>query len=958
MAERLEFLNPQTTDNSTTPANQNKDIPPPDPGIVVDGKAPAVPVEDKPKGERLEWLSPTQEKIKGAVSSKVNPENIETTDSKTGLKIIMNKAAQDVKVAGEKFGQEIRVKEGHLPDVDYDTGTGFNDRMSMSMMDNDAERRAYLSDRYGPKNVMQDPAGEFYIVKNGKKIAPAAGSVVSGMAADVLGHGDELAFMAQGARVGAEAGIPGAIIGAMVGELGGKSIEEVEKRAQGYLRKSPDQEAKELRNSAIIAGLGEGVATPLVGGISRVLEGKVPSVISGATPETKRLTEQTLAMGGVPPVKSALPEMKATQFHQALGEKLTGNQLEHRNVAAIEGEMKNILKSSGMPEDKIPDAMKSVLNTSEAPSYSALGDTIKEHAVKYQEQLTKNVNELTASMNKHLDERFVDLNKQMKATNAGDPAFSQKVAEGIAQNRKEFSEDAQKIYGQIDNLVGDAKVVPMAPIKQIAKKIYDDLPKTEAVEGGTTRVRVETPNGYHIKEETTPGSGGTPIFGDPRILKALADIQKAPDKVSFADAQRIRSSLGDLGRMEDLTPGVSEKDFNDMREAVDRAFNLSTEGQTPQAVALLRKADDFYREGIRKFEDARINQLVAGMRTGIYPDSSKIVSMIFQKGQAQRATEVMKMLPEEMRNKVRGEFGTDLMTQAADKTTGMVSGSSLSRVLAGKHDLLEAAFGPKTTKDIELYARQLATRDEKIPLNALDKDRISESIRAAQKAQESLDKFMDDNYLSELAKPSMAPEAVYKHLVQPGKETELARAIQFFGNNSPQVKQLQQTALVDLLHKAVIPTESGAGMTIGGDALEGALSKYTAKQKALMFPGGLDKDLETIAENAKFLFPPKGSDMAAGLAAGAIKMAVPFGRLVSAGLPGSAATAYGYGALWNYILSRPQTIRYLALGLEQGGPAKKVAMETLRGIVRAGALGMIPDVDENAPRTESSQTPR
>lgn len=943
MAERLEFLAPQ----AAPPANENKDaVPALDPGIKVEGKPP-----DGPKSERLEWLTPTEQKIKGATTNKENPANIEVLDPATGAKVLMNKTAQEMKATAERFDQEIRIKRGHLPDVDYDTGTDFSDRMSLSMMDNDAERRAYLSDRYGNKNVFQDPAGTFYLLKNGKKVAPNGAGIMEDMAADVVGQGDELALMARGAMTGGEAaGIPGAIIGSMVGAMGGKSFEEMEKKVYGFLRKSPSQEAKAIRNSSLVGGAGELVATPVGKGIERALEGNVPRLISGATPETERLTAQTLGIGGVPPIRSALPEMKVTQFHQSLGEKLTGNLLERKNLAAIEGEMKSILKSSGMPEDKIPEAMKTIMNTSEAPSYSALGDMVKEHAVKYQEQASRAVDDLTKDMNKHLDARLSDLQKKMATGKAGDADFSQKVAEAIAQNRKQFSEDAQKLYGQIDNLVGDAKTVPTQPIKNIAKKIYDELPKTEGTEGETSRVRVEHPGGgYHVEQQTTAAKGGTPIFGDPRVLKALTDIQKAPDKISFSDAQRIRSSLGALGRMEDLAPGVSKKDFNELREAVDKSFDLATEGHTPEAVKLLRKADDFYREGIRKFEDARINQLVAGMRTGIYPDPSKIVSMIFQKGQAQRAQEVMKMLPEEMRNKVRGEFGIDLMTQAADKTTGMVSGSSLMRTLAGKHDLLEAAFGEKTTKDIELYAKQLAMRDEKIPVNTLDKDRISESIRAAQKAHESLGKFLDDNYLSELAKPSLAPEAVYKHLVQPGKETELARAIQFFGPKSPQTQKLRETALVDILHKAVMPVASGAGKTIGADALEKTLAQYTAKQKALLFPNGLDKDLETIAENAKFLFPAKGSDMVAGLAAGTIKAALPFGA-VNHAIGGSALAAYGYGALWNYILSRPKTVKYLALGLGSDGPAKEVALETLRGIVRAGALGMLPDVDENGPK--------
>jgi hypothetical protein len=910
MPERLEFLNPQQ------PPAANDDTPKPDPGIAIDAPPPPGDKTEK-KGERLEWLTPTEEKDKGAQTNAVNPANIEITDPKTGLKTIMNKGAEDVKIMREKFDQELRVKQGHLPDVDYDTGTGFTDRMSLSMMDTDAERRAYLSDRYGEKNVLQDPAGTFYVTKDGKKIAPSGVGVMEGMAAEAIGHGEELALMARGAAVGGEAaGIPGTIIGAMVGMLGGKAFEEYEKNSFGLSRKSPEQTGKAYTEAALVGGAGEGLATPLARALKDVAEGGIPRLVSGATPETERLTAQTLGIGGVPPVRSALPTMMATRYHQAFGEKLTGNLAEKANLSAIEGEMKNILAASGMAPEKIPEAMKTILNTSEAPSYSALGDMTKEHAVKYQEHLTTGVENLIRDSDKALGEKFANLETQTKMLRAGDPEFSSKVAEGIAQERRDFSTSAQKIYAQIDNLMGDTPIVPTYLPKKRALSLLEKMPESE------------------IKP----------------IVKEIAGWR---DKETFENMQRMRTRLRELGEPTNLAAaGLTKRDLRDLNTLVDQSFER-TEAAIPatfpesanagRAVRLLRQADAFYREGIRKFQDQAINQLVAGVKTGIYPDASKIVSTIFQKGQSQRAVEVLKMLPEEIRNKVKGEYATDLMTQAADKTTGMVSGTSMSRVLAGKHELLAAAFGEQTTKDIELYARQLAMRDEKIPLGALDKDRISESIRAAQKAQESLDKFMDDNFLSELAKPSLAPEAVYKHLVQPGRETELARAIQFFGAKSPQVQKLRETALLDVLHKAVAPTESGADKTIGAETLEKALSKYTGKQKALLFPNGLDKDLETLAENAKFLFPGKeGDTMAAGLAAGAVKALLPW-----------SAPAYAWGALWNYVLTRPQTIKYLALGLNSDGPAKTVALETLRGMVRAGAIGMLPDVDEH----ESQQTP-
>jgi hypothetical protein len=904
MPERLDFLSP----DSGPPPVPTEDTPKP----------------DKPSGERLEWLSPTKEADKGSSPMEGNPNAILKTDPATGVKTLLSKAGEQAKTERESVVNSIRQEQGHLPDVDYDTGTDFSDRMALTMMDNDAERRAYLGNRYGEKNVLQDPAGTFYMTKDGKKIAPTGGGVMSGLVADTVGHGDELALMARGGAMGAEvAGLPGAIVGSMVGGIGGKAINEYEKNALGVTRKSPEQTGKAYSEAGLGAGGGELGARLLSGPIDRALSGYVPRFISGATPETERLTAQTLKMGGVPPVRSALPDMKVTQFHQAFGEKLTGNMTDKRNLAAIEGEMTSVLRSGGMDEKKIPEAVKTIMNTNEAPSYAAMGNSIKDHAVQYQERLTSNVDSLIKDMNKNMDSRLAEIKTATKANRAGEPGLAENAEAAVSADRKVFSEDAQKLYGQIDNLVGDQPVVPTGPVKNLAKKIWDGLPKTASVGG---------------KE-------GQPIFGDPRILKVLSEIQKAPDKVSFSDAQKVRSALGELGLMKDLTPGVSKRDFNSLKDSVDEAFGMATEGQSPQAVAVLKKADDFYKEGIKKFKNQAINELISRAETGIYPDPQKIVSLVFENGESQQAKAVMNTLPADMKDRVRGEYFTDLMGKATDPTTKQISGADLNNVLTKQGKLLDEAFGPKVAKDLHTYAQELAARDGKIPVEALTPGRISESIKAAQAAQKGLDKFLDDNYLSELAKPSLAPEMVYKHLVQPGKETELAKAFTFFGPKSPQVKQIRETALIDLMHKAAQPTASGAGNTIGPDALENALSKYTAKQKALLFPNGLDKDLESIAENAKFLFPKKGGDMAAGLAAGAVKAALPFGTLAgSKAVGGSALGAYAYGAFTNYLLSRPATIKYLALGLNSDGPAKTVALETLRGMVRAASLGMLPDV--------------
>lgn len=894
---RLDFLTEETAPVET-PSTEVDDI-------KLSGPPPkdTFDSETNSTGERLDFLSVPDY---GPNISEVadNPNVLLKIDPVTGAKTLLSKVSEDSRLGRERIIRDLRVSRGHDPAVDYDTGTDFDDRLAMAMADNDKERQAFLANRYGADKVFQDESGHFYIEKDGKKIAPATLGVFDDVFGDLTGtiiaDAPELAGMARGAKYGSRAGIPGALIGAMVGAIGGKAVTEYEKGAFDFKRKDIGEELNEYNKTAAFAGGGEAASKLIVSPIARALSGPVPRLVSGATAETERLTAETLGMGGVPPLRSAVPEMKSAQFHQSLGEKLTGDLIEAKNLKAVQGEMENVLRSSGMPEKDIPEAMKTIMNTSEMPSYSAFGSMAKEQAQKYEQSLVRGTEDSMKAVNESLDQNLAQIRAQTKAIRAGDPEMPQKVAESISQGRKDFGRAMQRGYSQVDHLVGDTPVVPTyLPVRR-AQALLSKMPESE------------------IKP----------------IVKEIADWRS---NETFENMQRMRTRLRELGSPTNLAAaGLTKRDLRDLETLVDASFDRAFLGNAPQAAKLLRTMDATYREGIRKFQDTGVNALVDGMKTGIYPDAEKVVGLVFQRGQSSRAQEVMKMLPEDVRNKVRGEYFSNLMDRATDRTTGQISGKSLGRLVnaPGEDKLLDAAFGVKAAKELKNYAQQLAARDEKIAADVLQPGRISESIKASQTSQKALDAFLDDNYLSELAKPSLPPEKVYEHLVQRSSETQLAKAISFFGANSPQVKKLRETALVDVMHRAVAETRSGAGKTIGSEALNTALSGFTKKQQQLLFPNGLDDDLRNLAQAAKFLFPDKSSDMAAGLAAGAIKAAVPFG----AGLAPLA-----YGAFWNYVLSRPTTVRYLALGLKQGGPAKEVALETMRNILRASALGMIPE---------------
>jgi hypothetical protein len=85
----------------------------------------------------------------------------------------LRSAQESFSARAKAFQEERRLKEGYEPGVDYDTGTGFADAIQMKRMDNPAEKRAFLTGKYGENNVFQDKRGEYFVqTPEGKRVSP------------------------------------------------------------------------------------------------------------------------------------------------------------------------------------------------------------------------------------------------------------------------------------------------------------------------------------------------------------------------------------------------------------------------------------------------------------------------------------------------------------------------------------------------------------------------------------------------------------------------------------------------------------------------------------------------------------------------------------------------------------------------------------------------------------------
>jgi hypothetical protein len=785
--------------------------------------------------------------------------------------------------------------------VDYETGLSFSDKVAMDKLDNDDERRAYLTQRFGKDAIKQDPGGRFYVITpEGEKIAVTGGTMLGGFGAGMLSLGPEIIGGAAGAAMGAElGGPPGALIGAGLGTMLGKGTDEASKAFHGVLKKTPAEEIKALRNDALLGTIGEGVGRVGAAVIGRLTKGPIPDFLTGATRETKNMTALTLERGGVPPAKSWAPHLKVAAWHQMLSEKVVGpfSRMEAGNAKFLTAELKAALRESGVPPDQVDAALHEITNPTSRVSTKAVGESVQKAAQAYTATLEKTVADETGRVTAEIDSQLAHLNKLTQRYTPGDLGVD--VAGGLKDARQAFGKMADKLYKKVDDLVGDKPIVPTQFLKKEAAKIAAKLPQSQ----------------------------------QPGIFHEMADL---PDRISLADAQRIRSRLREAADSGNLTPGSTNHDYGSLADTTDRAIGAA--GRDPAAapaIKLLRQADKFYGENIRKFGDAQVNQLVKQAQSGMAPDPMKVAAAIIRPGQTGKAVKIIEMLPPQVRQRVAAADFMNMVTDATADVGGVkvLTAKGLRRELERRGAALDAIYGKNTAGQIRRLADSLAARDGEIPPGLLAKGDLRAALETANAAQGKLDAFMGDRFLAGLANPNKMPDEILRWIVRPGHETAIEKAVTHFGESSPQVAGIRQMALRELLHRAIDQTDTGLGKGIAGGGIEKALAGFTERQQELLFPNGLADDIRLLAKEAKFLYPTLKDESMSGFAAGAI-LAMPIPVRWAAQL---------YAGAWGFVLSRPTVVRALALGLRGDGPMRAATRNTFKTLMRGEALEQAPD---------------
>ena len=818
-----------------------------------------------------------------------------TDEQRQQIRVMLTKAKERTTRAPIQKTGTVAAAE---PQVDNDSGLPFTVKAALAQADNRKEELLLLGKVYGKENVKTMHDGLLAVMKDGKLIGVQGGSGLKNFAADVVGRSAELGGMGMGAALGAPAGPAGAVLGAAVGAMFGHAAQEIGKIASGRFDKSNEETVKASAKSGLEGVEGEVGGRLVTGGISRVLKGKIPSPLTGVTPESQAITARTTLAGARPNAVAALPSMKHIQFMEALAAKATGPSKgqQKANMEYLQKRMSKILAESGVPPSQLQPLIKELNSIDSKLSTEEIGDHIKKTIAAHEEMLGEQVTRALGTANSELSTAM----QRVKAAAGRSEGLAVDAAEAVGKARRVFGEQFGWAYEKIDAALGGQPIIPTFGINAVARSIVDTAPN--AAKPGIIRelanIGVDLEDGVidYSKKDWAKHHG--------QLGAGLPSaVGSTTPKIKFADAQRIRTVLQQRLEEGNLIPNTQDHDFGRLVEAVDQAFELAAhDPAAAPAIQMLRKTDAAYREGIAKFKDTTIQGLVKDMKAGLPSDPEKVASRILQPGNEARVRTVRGLLGEEVWNKVRAADYSNIMRAAQDKT-GAVDGMTLLHEVTRRGKMLDEVYGASTAKDLRELAAAMAVRDGGLPVEQLTPGVLKDTLTGLKAEQKQLDSWMKENALASLADPKRSPESAFRWLVHPENGRFLQEAEKLFGSDSAQMQGIRQAALKELLTHVKVSMASPQGV----DALTTALNKFTPVQQKILFPNGMANDLHLLGKEVRFLVKDLGDEAKASFAAGAILATpAPARWVLQAPL-----------ALYQIVLSQPTMIRYLATGLRQ-----------------------------------------
>lgn len=903
--------------------------------------------------------------------------------------------------------------------VDYATGIPLSSRINLYRASGEpgpngrSEQEIYLENTYGKGNFRKDAGGNWVIkgIKPDQEVAAFPkegleghlGNFDAALVGSIPSIGGVVAGTLGGAAAGgAVGGPPGAMAGGIAGSGLGAGLahlaDEGLKSAQGFYNKSPGTLALNTAGEVAMNSAFQG-AGPAWNAGKQALYNNTSQWLrrfSGVTPETQALAHSLERLGVTPPIQSLAPDLKALSYQRTLRSNLSSDPMINARAAAVDQRVNEVLDGFNFNPAEKQAALDYINDVGSSRQPGRSGDLIysailnREAQLKgYEQAALTNARRLLQEQQTRWLEAKGTSSKQL--LDVGDNVV------GIYEaRRKQFSTDMDTVYNAVHEAAGGKPVVDIADAVQFAQELLSATPgpvnklavmghnrapdlgmPPDTVAPDATLDEIKQMLEWVASKQTT----GNPIAANSN--NAVHD----PIMVTIAEAHQLRSLIREKVRFNgSLNPiGPTRGDYWQLAGRIDDALENTAVGAEGTVGALMRDADRQYREGVVRFTNNDVNDLVMRAKAGRVPDPGEVADLLLLKNGRAAAKQIWDTLGETeagdvVREQVKSADIRNIWRQALSASEFGPGGirtlnpDTLVKMLDKRalvHDFMYPDKDPflRAVRATALQMKalrgdfpiaDLPDMGARGPMPGTPGGQVLRSLREAVGHQQELVREAQENVRASLsATDPQLRQAGARYIM--ADEARTVRAGQVL---SPQeMEVLQREAAVELLRAAMAPTVKGSARTISGSGLEGrkGLGGLTDTQKNILFSNTQRADLELLARETKALFPEMDNDMGASLAAASIKSnllnptnAFKYGKAhVVAALADSATLR---NVLAGTIRSDPYRGRRLLGYLAQG--AANMAADAPGGPGQTSDVTQQPNFDQQMKALEAVHRPK
>jgi hypothetical protein len=562
---------------------------------------------------------------------------------------------------GERLSEEELIRTYKEPGVDYATGVdsmGDFSRFQYGRMDTQEEKANYLKTVVGDEGYRTDALGRLLLTSKGReKLGMEKGKDIAideegltfndvkefaGATALPIIGGTGMAIAASGVGF-----IPGMLlVGAATGA--GKLLDEGIEYAEGLQRQSGGEIARDVAFESAFGFLGEGAGRLISGLFGRLIKGP-----GGADAELKRAgAREILAKEFRPTIAGATDET----FRPILNRLQAVYEGVFPNAKAAEANLRAIseqIKGLGVVDDAAIEGLDKAVKADIDQLYKSADDTLAEVQKSFSRSTEKEIDKIMGALR-------------------NDEIVPKDLVSVIQTRKKIFDQDADRLYSLVNNKLKGQRIIPTEGIKQAAKLMQ-----------GRTIAATEDTKFFNLIEQLNPFSTVEEVS---RIRTGLLEATRKPGLINDANVGELgalKSSIDDAF----MDAEITLKQFFDTPTVVGENYNFTLKPgveltigskEAGEALNLLRRTNTFYRNGIKRFDNVVVQDIIKQARKGQL-NTNAIFNKIIQEDNVEAFDQLMKALR-----------GVGTTTKFKGQT------SSIADLAEGERVLKSRTFGNRT----------------------------------------------------------------------------------------------------------------------------------------------------------------------------------------------------------------------------------------------------------------------